>query len=82
MPAPLQSKGLQQPKWHLKMAKKTQMMSSQGDEPSNVLVMCANIVEKTVTGRRNVKNYTIIAKDLTVSCEGIMLTSMHGPVPS
>jgi len=64
------------------MAKKTQMMSSQGDEPSNTPVMCANIAEKMVTGRRNVKNHTIIAKDLTVSCKGITLTSMCGPVPS
>ena len=64
------------------MARKTKIKSSQRDEPSNVLVMYANIAGKMVTSRRNVKSHTIIAKDLTVSCKGITLTSTHGPAPS
>jgi hypothetical protein len=82
MPTPLPSKDLHLLKQRLKMATKTKMKSSLGDEPSNTPVMCANIVGKMVTGKRNVKNHTGIAKGLTVSCEGTISTSTCGLAPS
>ena len=58
------------------------MKSLLGDEPFNVPVTYANIVGKTVTGKRNVKNHTEIAKGLTVNCKGTMPTLMCGLAPS
>jgi hypothetical protein len=82
MPTLLPSKDLHLLKQCLKMAIKTKMKSLPGDEPSNASVTCANIMGKMVTGKRNMKNHTGIAKGLTVSCKGTTSTSTHGLAPS
>jgi hypothetical protein len=81
MPAPLLLKDLHLLKQHLKMAIKTKMKSSLGDKPSNAPVTYANIAGKMVTGKRNVKNHTGIAKGLTVSCKGTTPTLTYGLAP-